>query len=691
MRDFRMKGGSRCCHGAMVDQVRASTRRNSLFTTITWVLLAIGFCEQGSSLQVQAFSPVRHPSESSSTSLGSQTSSKVHPLHHFRRRDGNLPGPLAIEHSVWGTAKDAQGLNIESSEYDYLIGSDESGTGAIAGPIVAASVCIQKNDDFGPGHPAWISGVQDSKRLPNIDRQRIYQEILQRQDYFHFSIVKRSSDEIDDMANELRDMNESQEQKSQSMDHLRRITMDAFCESIAEVAEKVVPFDRSPSTRIYSIVDGHRAPKSHDILRASSLHDHTILTCRPWKQADGTVYTVALASILAQVTRDRLIEESLILQQPVLASTEQTNYGAYGFSRHGGYSSTHHQQALQQYGPIPRVHRYSCRPVQQACHASDVRNAKSEPILQNTLKQTSTKKRMMARQDFAKSLAASLIVVTVGHTGSESANAMSVDPKTGSSLPDVGEIEAAIPKSWEGIENPLVVDAKSSSSSPLMGRLDSTPDTIFYQDPRFVEHVDEQAVHLMTDYISNTALNTGQKTPLDVLDLCSSWTSHIDKASVAKNGVQLGRVAGLGMNEKELQANAALTEYTLQDLNVPSPKGLALPYADNSFDVALCQLSIDYLTQPLQVCREIYRVLKPGGTIHIIFSNRLFLQKAVAIWTGADDVDHAFTVASYLHFSMDGMEKGFEKLQAKDLSVRKGRDKHIVGDPLYVVTATKDV
>jgi hypothetical protein len=44
------------------------------------------------------------------------------------------------------------------------------------------------------------------------------------------------------------------------------------------------------------------------------------------------------------------------------------------------------------------------------------------------------------------------------------------------------------------------------------------------------------------------------------------------------------------------------------------------------------------------------RVLKPGGKVHIIFSNRLFLSKAVALWTGADDIDHAFTVGSYLHF-----------------------------------------
>jgi hypothetical protein len=79
------------------------------------------------------------------------------------------------------------------------------------------------------------------------------------------------------------------------------------------------------------------------------------------------------------------------------------------------------------------------------------------------------------------------------------------------------------------------------------------------------------------------------------------------------------------------------------------------------------------------------RVLKPGGKVHIIFSNRLFLSKAVALWTGADDIDHAFTVGSYLHFC----QGGFEQIAARDLSVRNGREKMIVGDPLYVVTALK--
>jgi SAM-dependent methyltransferase len=246
-----------------------------------------------------------------------------------------------------------------------------------------------------------------------------------------------------------------------------------------------------------------------------------------------------------------------------------------------------------------------------------------------------------------------------------SSHAMITDPKTGFALPSPGEIESAIPSDWSDFENTLVDGDKSQ-----FARLDNSPDALFYTDARFVEHVDENAVRKMTQYISRDAIRPNDT----VLDLCSSWTSHIDVSMVTPKSV-----VGLGMNPKELEANSILSSWNVQDLNA-NPK---LPYPDDSFHVVLCQLSIDYLTKPLAVLKEVGRVLQPGGSVHVIFSNRLFLSKAVGIWTGADDVDHAFTVGAYLHFC-DG---GFENIQARDLSTRTGRDKRIVGDPLYVVTA----
>lgn len=259
-------------------------------------------------------------------------------------------------------------------------------------------------------------------------------------------------------------------------------------------------------------------------------------------------------------------------------------------------------------------------------------------------------------------------------------NASTTNPKTGILLPSEGEIETAIPTTWDEYSNPFTGDSSSNDSNTMFNRLDKTSDSLFYKDPRFVEHVDENAVQSMTTYIASDDVLSQNDS---VLDLCSSWTSHIDIST--KERMQLKRVSGLGMNEEELQKNPVLTDYVVQDLNAnPSVK---LPYESQSFNVVLCQLSIDYLIHPIEVMKEISRVLKPGGKVVILFSNRLFFSKAVGLWTGADDIDHAYTVGSYLHYSY----ANFEKIQAKDLSIRKGRgkDRPIQGDPLYAVTAIK--
>ena len=119
-----------------------------------------------------------------------------------------------------------------------------------------------------------------------------------------------------------------------------------------------------------------------------------------------------------------------------------------------------------------------------------------------------------------------------------------------------------------------------------------------------------------------------------MLDLCSSWVSHFPDDGA--DGVRFGRVAGLGMNAEELAANKQLSEWVVRDLN----KQPVLPYADGSFDAVTCTVSIDYLTQPLAVMREVARVLRPGGRVNVLISNRLFFSKAVALWTGKDDLEH---------------------------------------------------
>ena len=98
------------------------------------------------------------------------------------------------------------------------------------------------------------------------------------------------------------------------------------------------------------------------------------------------------------------------------------------------------------------------------------------------------------------------------------------------------------------------------------------------------------------------------------------------------------------MNAAELQRNPQLTEYIVRDLNRQSK----LPYDDETFDAVTCTVSIDYLTSPLLVIAEAARVLRPGGTVALVISNRLFFSKAVALWTGKDDLEHIYTVGTLL-------------------------------------------
>ncbi|MDP9474084.1 MAG: methyltransferase domain-containing protein, partial [Chloroflexota bacterium] len=99
---------------------------------------------------------------------------------------------------------------------------------------------------------------------------------------------------------------------------------------------------------------------------------------------------------------------------------------------------------------------------------------------------------------------------------------------------------------------------------------------------------------------------------VDVLDLMSSWVSHLPTAA----DLPLGRVVGLGMNAEELKRNPRLAEWTVQDLNA-DPR---LPYPDASFGAVLITVSIQYLTRPDLVLRDVARVLTPGGLLIVSFS-----------------------------------------------------------------------
>ena len=191
-------------------------------------------------------------------------------------------------------------------------------------------------------------------------------------------------------------------------------------------------------------------------------------------------------------------------------------------------------------------------------------------------------------------------------------------------------------------------------------RYDETPDEEFYRTPRIVTHIDDRAIAAVTQLYREFFPPGGE-----ILDLMSSWVSHLPPE------VQYRRVVGLGMNEVELRRNERLDSYVIQNLN-REPR---LPFGNGEFDGAGICVSIDYLTRPVEVLREVGRILKVGAPLIISFSNRCFPDKAVAIWHQLDDRGHIQLVERYLH------EAGnWSEVHSLDRSPRR-----MFSDPLYAV------
>lgn len=146
----------------------------------------------------------------------------------------------------------------------------------------------------------------------------------------------------------------------------------------------------------------------------------------------------------------------------------------------------------------------------------------------------------------------------------------------------------------------------------------------------------------------------------------SSWRSHLPE------GARYGEVVGLGLNADEMADNPQLSSWLVHDLN----RDPRLPFADGEFDGAMCAVSIQYVTDPPALFREVSRVLRPGAPFVVSFSNRCFPTKAVAVWLGTDDTQHVALVRAY-----------FEEARAWTDVTEEDRSPGDDGDPLYAVWA----
>jgi SAM-dependent methyltransferase len=223
-----------------------------------------------------------------------------------------------------------------------------------------------------------------------------------------------------------------------------------------------------------------------------------------------------------------------------------------------------------------------------------------------------------------------------------------------------------------------VADAKGqggAASAPadypawFFERDDPTPDSRFYEPQRLVTHIDDGAIAAVGALYAELGLDGDAPEPRRVLDLMSSWVSHLRRAPA--------ELVVLGMNAAELDYNAMATERVVHDLNADPH----LPFPDASFDGVLCCVSVDYLVRPVEVLADAARVLRPGAPVVLTFSNRCFPTKAIHGWLAADDAGRCAIVADYLRRA-----GGFDE---PEVSLRTPERRTYRGDPLYAVVARR--
>lgn len=207
-------------------------------------------------------------------------------------------------------------------------------------------------------------------------------------------------------------------------------------------------------------------------------------------------------------------------------------------------------------------------------------------------------------------------------------------------------------------------------------RQDERDDAEFYSSPRLVVHIDDYAIGQVSAILAEAV-----PPHATILDLMSSWRSHLPNNIVQSKQ----RIIGLGLNAVELRENPQLDEYVVHNLNT-EPQ---LPFAADSFDVVINTVSVQYLTHPVEVFRDVCRVLRPSGQFFVFFSNRMFPTKAVMLWQQLDETARVKLVQSYF------AQSGYVDVSFLD---RSGAEKprnvghncfYPAPDPLYAVIGRK--
>jgi ribonuclease HII len=186
-----------------------------------------------------------------------------------------------------------------SQGFKIIAGVDEAGRGPLAGPVVAAACILPES--------CLLAGLNDSKQVSSLRREALFDEITSYPGvYFALGVV--SAQRIDEI-------------------NILQATMEAMQSAVANLF--CVPD--------LILVDGNRAPSFG-------------IPAKTLVKGDTLSVSIAAASILAKVTRDRWIDQSA------------EEFPQYGFKRHKGYGTAEHLEALRRFGPCP-LHRMTFEPI----------------------------------------------------------------------------------------------------------------------------------------------------------------------------------------------------------------------------------------------------------------------------------------------------------------------------------------
>lgn len=207
-------------------------------------------------------------------------------------------------------------------------------------------------------------------------------------------------------------------------------------------------------------------------------------------------------------------------------------------------------------------------------------------------------------------------------------------------------------------------------------RLDESDDTDFFQSNSITDHLDICALKTIEELIEQLTI---EESPA-ILDMMAGQNSHLPSKIMPSS------VTGLGLNRKEMEANSALTEITIQDLN----KNTVLPYPDNTFDLVLNVISFNFIIKPVEIFSEVARVLKPGGLFLVVFSNRIFKEKTIRAWREGSDQERSMYLEDLFGCTEDfGPYTVFNSLGRPRPADDKYAEKEVASDPVYAVYAEK--